>query len=127
MGEEDGANEAIASTSNTVNQTAKNRASENGDQEGEEKKTKPQTVPFYKLFAFADSKDYTMMVIGTIGAMGNGVCMPLMTILMGELINSFGQNQNTDKTLQAVINVALKFVYLAIGAGIAAFLRKIDR
>ncbi|CAM8927452.1 unnamed protein product [Rhodiola kirilowii] len=123
MGEEDGANEASASTSNTVNQTAKNRASENGDQEGEEKKTKPQTVPFYKLFAFADSKDYTMMVIGTIGAMGNGVCMPLMTILMGELINSFGQNQNTDKTLQAVINVALKFVYLAIGAGIAAFLQ----
>lgn len=90
--------------------TGNSRSIETKDQEKEkkEKDVKPQTVAFYKLFSFADSRDHVMMVIGTIGAMGNGVCMPLMTILMGELIDSFGQNQNTDKTLEAVTSVSSK-------------------
>uniref|UniRef100_A0A7N1A511 Uncharacterized protein n=1 Tax=Kalanchoe fedtschenkoi TaxID=63787 RepID=A0A7N1A511_KALFE len=136
MGEEEsgvniGANERGASASksdgSSSSQQAKNRSGNNGDQQEEkkhkEKESKPQTVPFYKLFTFADSKDHAMMVMGTIGAVGNGVCMPLMTILMGELIDSFGLNQNTDKTLDAVTSVALKFVYLAVGAAVAAFLQ----
>nr|XP_043635409.1 ABC transporter B family member 21-like [Erigeron canadensis] len=89
-----------------------------------EKETeKTETVPFYKLFSFADSTDYILMIVGTIGAMANGVSMPLMTILFGDLINSFGENQNNDEVVDAVTKVALKFVYLGIGCGIAAFLQ----
>ncbi|KAF5743846.1 ATP binding cassette subfamily B4 isoform 1 [Tripterygium wilfordii] len=80
------------------------------------------TVPFRKLFAFADSTDILFMIIGTIGAIGNGLCMPLMTILFGDMINSFGANQNGD-VVKVVSKVALKFVYLAIGAGFASFLQ----
>ncbi|XP_052623558.1 ABC transporter B family member 11-like [Lactuca sativa] len=79
------------------------------------------SVPFYKLFAFADSTDYMLMIAGTIGAIGNGACMPLMTILFGDLIDSFGENQNNDDVVRVVSKVSLKFVYLAIGAGLAAF------
>ncbi|GFZ04458.1 ATP binding cassette subfamily B4 [Actinidia rufa] len=57
-----------------------------------------QTIPLYKLFLFADSVDVVLMIVGTIGAVGNGLCLPLMT-------------------------VSLKFVYLALGAGVAAFLQ----
>lgn len=57
---------------------------------------KPSSIPFHKLFSFADSTDVLLMVIGTVGAVGNGVSMPLMTILFGQLINSFGQNSQDD-------------------------------
>ncbi|CAI9781044.1 unnamed protein product [Fraxinus pennsylvanica] len=80
------------------------------------------SIPFYKLFTFADSKDKILMIVGTIGAIGNGLCLPLMTILFGELIDSFGQTQ-TANIVSVVSKVALKFVYLALGCGVAAFLQ----
>lgn len=49
------------------------------------------TIPFYKLFCFADSLDVVLMVIGTIGALGNGMGMPLLSMLFGDLIDSFGK------------------------------------
>ncbi|KAK1406637.1 hypothetical protein QVD17_42119 [Tagetes erecta] len=80
-------------------------------------------VPFYKLFAFADVTDYVLMIFGTVGAIGNGMCMPLMAVLYGDLLNSFGENQNTDDVLHAVTKVALNIVYLAIGCAVASFLQ----
>ncbi|KAF7146796.1 hypothetical protein RHSIM_Rhsim04G0106400 [Rhododendron simsii] len=102
-------------------------ATNGGQLDTEQKKSKKEdstkTVPFYKLFSFADSVDVVLMIVGTIGGVGNGVCMPLMTILFGELVNSFGQNQNNDDVVHVVSKVSLKFVYLALGAGVAAFLQ----
>ena len=49
-----------------------------------------EKVPFYKLFSFADKLDILLMVVGTISAIGNGVSQPLMTLIFGELIDSFG-------------------------------------
>lgn len=64
-----------------------------------------QTVPFYKLFSFADSTDIVLMIIGTIGAIGNGLSIPFMTVLFGELTDSFGQNQNNKDVLRLVSKV----------------------
>ncbi|XP_034197975.1 ABC transporter B family member 4-like, partial [Prunus dulcis] len=82
-----------------------------------------KTVPYYKLFSFADSLDYLLMSVGTISAIGNGVCMPLMTIIFGDVITSFGEIGNNKDVVDAVSKVALKFVYLAVGAAAAAFLQ----
>ncbi|XP_075667079.1 ABC transporter B family member 9-like [Castanea sativa] len=81
-----------------------------------------QRVPFYKLFAFADKLDLFFMTMGTIGAVGNGLSQPLMTIIFGKLINSFGSS-DPSKVVHEVAKVAIYFVYLAIGAGIAALLQ----
>ncbi|KAM5568508.1 ABC transporter B family member 11-like [Rosa sericea] len=81
------------------------------------------TVPYYKLFSFADSLDYLLMSVGTISAIGNGLCMPLMTIVMGDVIDSFGETRNIKEVSNAVSKVALKFVYLALGAAAASFLQ----
>ncbi|KAL9141817.1 hypothetical protein ABFS82_14G129600 [Erythranthe guttata] len=97
-----------------------------GDESKSKNGTATKTVPFYKLFSFADSVDKLLMIIGSIGALGNGLCMPLMAILFGELIDSFGQNQDPTQIKQivsVVSKVALKFVYLALGCGVAAFLQ----
>lgn len=61
-------------------------------------------VAFYKLFGFADSFDKILMIVGCIGAVGNGLCMPLMTILVAQLIDSFGQNQNNPPHLLSLVS-----------------------
>lgn len=64
-------------------------------------------MPFYKLFAFADSLDLALMVVGTIGAIGNGMAIPLMTLISGQLIDAFGQNQNNNHLVPLVSKVNL--------------------
>lgn len=72
-----------------MNRDQQNSSESNGDE-------KTEKVAFSKLFSFADKNDVILMIVGTIGAIGNGSCMPIMTILFGEMIDSFGSNQNTD-------------------------------
>ncbi|CAM8988079.1 unnamed protein product [Rhodiola kirilowii] len=79
-----------------------------------------QYVSFYKLFSFADRLDVALMVIGSVGAMINGLSQPFMTIVFGQMINSFA---NIDRVLDMVSEVSLKFVYLGIVAGAASFLQ----
>ncbi|KAF8089748.1 hypothetical protein N665_0498s0049 [Sinapis alba] len=91
--------------------------------EKKEDHEKTKTVPFYKLFAFADSFDILLMILGTLGSIGNGLGFPIMTILFGDLIDAFGQNQNNSNVSDKVSKVALKFVWLGIGTFAAAFLQ----
>ncbi|KAE8727566.1 ABC transporter B family member 21 [Hibiscus syriacus] len=129
MASENGLNEPTArheaSTSKSQEEPEK-ISGVNGKNQGSEGKKgdgKTNTVAFYKLFAFADLTDILLMIVGTIGAVGNGVCMPLMTVLLGDLIDAFGENQNDDRIVDTVSRVALRFVYLGAGALVAAFLQ----
>ncbi|XP_009778876.1 ABC transporter B family member 21-like [Nicotiana sylvestris] len=118
-----GLNGASSSSGSRASQTV---ADTNAGQQDSDKTKQPEstnTVPFYKLFSFADSTDKVLMIIGTIAAIGNGLSLPIMTILFGELTDSFGQNQNNKDVLRVVSRVSLKFVYLALGCGAAAFLQ----
>lgn len=83
-----------------------------------------EKVPYYKLFSFADAADHALMVTGVITSVGSGLALPLMTFLYGELANSFGHNVGTQALVDEVSKVSLKFLYLALGAGVAAFSRK---
>ncbi|KAE9444825.1 hypothetical protein C3L33_23277, partial [Rhododendron williamsianum] len=96
------------------------------DQQKKSKKleSSTKTVPFYKLFSFADSVDVALMIVGTIGAVGNGIGIPFTSVFFGEMIDSFGQNQNSKDIVHVVSKVALKYVYLALGVGVAAFLQR---
>jgi ATP-binding cassette subfamily B (MDR/TAP) protein 1 len=57
------------------------------------------SVPFFKLFAYADLVDVLLMIIGTIGSVANGVALPLMTLIFGSLTNAFGNNQHDTSVL----------------------------
>ncbi|KAL3832923.1 hypothetical protein ACJIZ3_007659 [Penstemon smallii] len=92
-----------------------------GVKEQEVKELK-KTVPFYKLFSFADSIDKVLMTIGTIAAIGHGLTQPFVSLLLGEIIDAFGKGQGSN-TVSLVSKVSLKYVYLALGSGIAAFLQ----
>lgn len=94
--------------------TSENSAETSTNGEKREKgkqKEKPETVPFHKLFAFADSTDILLMAVGTIGAIGNGLGLPLMTLLFGQMIDSFGSNQRNTNVVEEVSKVMPKNVY----------------
>jgi ATP-binding cassette subfamily B (MDR/TAP) protein 1 len=94
-------------TTSKSNGEAEKTSSTNGHQEDSKKSKedeKTNTVPFRKLFLFADSTDVLLMILGTIGSIGNGVCMPLMTVLFGELTDSFGGNQNQNDHVVDVVS-----------------------
>ncbi|XP_057415709.1 ABC transporter B family member 11-like [Lotus japonicus] len=81
------------------------------------------TVPLYKLFSFADPFDQLLMFLGTFGAIGNGISMPVMTLIFGNMINAFGSTTNSKEVVDEVSKVSLKFVYLGAGTFIASLLQ----
>lgn len=64
-----------------------------------------KTVPFYKLFSFSDSTDVLLMVVGSIGAIGNGLGFPIMTLLFGDLIDTIGRNLANKDSVDVVSKV----------------------
>jgi len=60
-------------------------------------------VSLLGMFRYADRQDVLLMVVGAAGAVANGVAEPLMTILFGNVIDSFG-----DSTAQSVIRSVRK-------------------
>ncbi|XP_035548260.1 ABC transporter B family member 11-like isoform X2 [Juglans regia] len=87
-----------------------------------EEKEESNTVPYYKLFSFADSLDYLLMFVGTVAAVGSGISMPFMTIIFGDTIDSFGGTVNTKDVVHEVSKMSfIKFVYLALGSSVASF------
>ncbi|XP_057807624.1 ABC transporter B family member 11-like isoform X2 [Salvia miltiorrhiza] len=84
--------------------------------------TNMESAPSYSIFSAADSRDKILMLVGTIGAIGNGLSQPLMALIFGSLVNAFGQSQ-TNNIVPMVSKASLKFVYLALGCGFSAFLQ----
>ena len=49
----------------------------------------PVTVSFFQLFRFADKIDILMMVAGSIAAMAYGALQPIISVILGDVINAF--------------------------------------
>ncbi|RWR78404.1 ABC transporter B family member 19 [Cinnamomum micranthum f. kanehirae] len=79
------------------------------------KNTKEQSLPFLKLFSFADKYDWLLMAAGSLGAVIHGSAMPVFFLLFGEMVNGFGKNQSDLKKMtEEVSKYALYFVYLGL-------------
>ncbi|CAN1160294.1 ABC transporter B family member 11 [Linum perenne] len=84
---------------------------------------KARRIAFHKMFSFADKRDIVLMIVGTLGAIGNGLSMPLLAMIFGNLTDAFGQNQSNSDVVHSVSQVALQFVYLAVATAVLAFLQ----
>ncbi|GLI63941.1 hypothetical protein VaNZ11_007082 [Volvox africanus] len=86
--------------------------------------SKPEVPPvsFFKLLSTADGWDIDLMIIGTIGAIGNGTLLPIFAILFGEFTDAFGIGPDQSGFMRKVSNLALKFLYLGIGAILASYI-----
>ena len=64
-----------------------------GDEEQERDEPPPPSVPFFRLFAYADPLDWLLMVVGSIAAAVHGAALPVYLYVLGRIINLFGQYQ----------------------------------
>jgi hypothetical protein len=77
------------------------------EEEGKKKEDRQyNTVPFHKLFCFADLKDIGLMVFGTVGAVANGMTLPLTTILFGNMIEAFQGDPSKHDAVKRVSKVS---------------------
>lgn len=81
------------------------RSSDEEDLDTSNKKEVAKSVPFHKLFLFADRTDYALMFVGTITAVGSGISFPFITLILGELVDTFGGTVDTTKVVHAVSKV----------------------
>eukprot|EP00250_Pteridium_aquilinum_P013715 c21526_g1_i1 orf=740-4684(+) len=84
--------------------------------DGEEKSSEPRpSVPLYKLFSFADSLDYVLMFLGTLGACVHGAAIPVFFIFFGKLIDAFGAHVSDPNAMgREVAKYAMNFFYLGL-------------
>ena len=61
-------------------------------------------VALHRLFAFADTTDAALMAVGAVAAVANGMAQPLMTFILGDVIDAFGSG-TTDGVVHRVVQV----------------------
>jgi ATP-binding cassette subfamily B (MDR/TAP) protein 1 len=94
-------------------------------------KTDPSSVaeqihpaPFWSLYKYADKWDYLFIVIGLIGAIANGVSMPVFSIIFGNVLNAIGLNIFDPGALKNEVDLQVpNFMYLGVASAVAAFLQ----
>ncbi|KAG8443724.1 hypothetical protein GDO86_009046 [Hymenochirus boettgeri] len=87
------------------------------ENEKKKKKEKKKAVGIIHIFRFADRLDILLMVIGLMGAIGNGICLPLMNLVFGDLTDSILCHNSTLKNSCKVL-LLYALYYVAMGAGV---------
>lgn len=76
---------------------------------------KLKKVSFFKLFSFADTFDYVLMFLGSVGACVHGASVPVFFIFFGKLINVVGLAYLfPQEASHKVAKYSLDFVYLSV-------------
>ncbi|XP_044148690.1 ATP-binding cassette sub-family B member 5-like isoform X1 [Bufo gargarizans] len=94
--------------------------------EKEGKKVKAKAVSPVKIFRYSDGLDVFYMIIGSLGALCNGICLPLMHIVFGEMTdsilchNSSTQNSSVCAQFKPIEEQMALFslYYAALGAAV---------
>ncbi|CAL4887381.1 unnamed protein product [Urochloa decumbens] len=92
------------------------------------KKDAPLPAPgssssFMSVFAHADGTDVALMVLGLVGAMGEGLSTPVRMIIFSHIANDLGNGPDQLQEFTSKINEnARKLIVLAFASGVMAFL-----
>ncbi|KAD2803947.1 hypothetical protein E3N88_37324 [Mikania micrantha] len=76
------------------------------------------------MFYYADGIDKLLMLLGTLGCLGDASMSPLTMVIMSRIINEYG-GDGISLSNDVVNKYALKLLILAIGVGISAFIEGI--
>ena len=85
---------------------------------------RPPSVAFRKLFRFADRLDCALLSLAMTCAVGSGVVMPLVSLILAELLNgvsdtaSYADKVNTAALYMTLVSVGA-FIFLGGGAGLS--------
>ncbi|TYZ59743.1 hypothetical protein PybrP1_009818, partial [[Pythium] brassicae (nom. inval.)] len=87
--------------------------------------TDGKLVSLSQLLSYADTTDYALMGVGSIGGLLAGMAEPLQIVLFGDVLNSFNpSDMAASATMRDDINaVSLNFVFLGISVLVAGFVQ----
>lgn len=77
-------------------------------------------VPMRRLFTFADRLDAALMAVGGVAAVANGVAMPFLAFLIGELVDAFGAADRAH-VVHVVSKVSARDLSLSLSLFLCAF------
>ncbi|CAM0946790.1 unnamed protein product [Alopecurus aequalis] len=85
---------------------------------------RPFGSSFMSVFAHVDTADVTLMVIGLVGAIGDGFSTPVMLLIISRLYNDIGSGPGLlQEEFSSKINEnAINLLFLALGCWFMAFL-----
>uniref|UniRef100_A0A8D0GR74 ATP-binding cassette sub-family B member 5 n=1 Tax=Sphenodon punctatus TaxID=8508 RepID=A0A8D0GR74_SPHPU len=83
------------------------------------KSEKPETLGLITIFRYADGLDITLMLLGTIAAAVNGICLPLLSLIFGEMSDIFVTDCPSLENLYNLEFVYTRFALYYTGIGMA--------
>ncbi|CAL4889521.1 unnamed protein product [Urochloa decumbens] len=94
-----------------------------GPTETEEKKTVPVMRSFASVFMHADATDVALMVLGLVGAIGDGMSTPIMMLIASHIFNNAGSGPDQLQQFRSKMNEnARNLLILAAANWTMAFL-----
>ncbi|TVU24839.1 hypothetical protein EJB05_27299, partial [Eragrostis curvula] len=95
-----------------------------GDETSAKKKKEAQRPAFMSLFMHADAVDVVLMLLGVLGAMGDGMAMPAVRLLVySRIADNIGRGPDVVQQFSSKINEnARDVVFLGCAAWVMAFL-----
>uniref|UniRef100_I1NY29 Multidrug resistance protein n=1 Tax=Oryza glaberrima TaxID=4538 RepID=I1NY29_ORYGL len=94
-----------------------------GDGRAGKAKARPVFSSFMTVFMHADAADVALMVLGLLGAMGDGISTPVMLLITSRIFNDLGSGADIVKEFSSKVNVnARNLVFLAAASWVMAFL-----
>ncbi|KAI3841171.1 hypothetical protein MKW92_025713 [Papaver armeniacum] len=84
---------------------------------------KEKNLSILQLFRYADGVDKLLILLGTIGSIGDGMMTPLTMVVLSSIINEYGPSDNAFSS-SIVDKYSLRLLYVAVGVGGAAFMGK---
>ncbi|XP_069585914.1 ATP-binding cassette sub-family B member 5-like [Ranitomeya imitator] len=112
-------------TESLLDESQKQNAKEN-EKDGSKEKTK--AVGPIKIFRYANGLDVLYMIIGSLGALCNGLCLPVMHIVFGEMTdsilchNSSIQNLSNCEQFKPIEEQMTLFSLYFVGIGVAVMI-----
>ncbi|XP_078154321.1 putative multidrug resistance protein isoform X1 [Carex rostrata] len=89
----------------------------------ERRRCRTKKSPLFTIFMHADKVDVVLMVFGFIGAIGDGLSIPVMLLLTSKFFNDLGNGPDVIMEFTSKLNmIARDLVFLALGSLVMAFL-----
>jgi len=79
-------------------------------------------TPYSKLFSYAPEQDKILIIIGSISSIIKGASIPYTLLLIGQIIDVYGNGSSVDKQLQQVTEISSEFYRLGMINFVASFL-----
>ena len=80
-----------------------------------------KNISFFTMFRFVSGLDRFWMLLGAIGGIGEGACMPLFALFFGDVPDSLGPTASPDDFVDSAGKLALKFTYVGIASFVAGY------